>query len=92
MSLLSSVEKLNLSSTSEAHQLYKNGYRANFWNTIVLPLAVFIKFYFLKGNVFKGKNGFILSWLSAYERFLIHAKLWELINISSENSIEKSAD
>lgn len=61
-----------------AEILYQEGKRVKFYNLILNPLIIFIKFYFLKGGLLEGKRGLIISFSAFIYVFLKYAFLYEL--------------
>ncbi|USD65140.1 glycosyltransferase family 2 protein [Vibrio sp. SCSIO 43136] len=59
-----------------AEQREKRGKKASISQGIVHALACFIKMYVLKAGFLDGKQGFLLSLLSAHSTFVKYADLW----------------
>ena len=72
------TDKNNQYSTLKAQQKQAKGKHFSTLKLgLVLPIT-FLKKYFLQGQVFSGKRGFIQSMIAAYYAFLKEAKLYEL--------------
>ncbi|WP_300566357.1 hypothetical protein [Flavobacterium sp.] len=59
-----------------AEQLYAKKIRPNYFHLIFIPFGNFIKTYFLKLGILKGKKGFILSYVHAFATFKKYLFLW----------------
>ncbi|NOZ64324.1 MAG: glycosyltransferase family 2 protein [Caldiserica bacterium] len=71
------LEKLNYYTTRAAEEMQKQGKRASILDLLLRPAWKFFKMYILKGGVFDGIPGLILSCLSSFYVYLKYAKLWE---------------
>lgn len=78
-------DKLNSYTTLAAEDLNLNGEKGSLWSLIVRPGWVFIKMYVLKRGFLDGREGFILSVLSAGYVFTKYAKLWEITSQSQRS-------
>ena len=72
------IQMLNSSTSEHAVKIFEEGSRANLICIIFKPKVVLLKSLFLKGGIFKGLRGIIISVLNAYEEFLTQLKLWEI--------------
>jgi len=61
-----------------AEILYQEGKRFKFYNLMLNPIIIFIKFYFLKRGFLEGKRGLIISFSALMYVFLKYAFLYEL--------------
>jgi len=72
------LEKLNRYTSLGAEELFNKGKRANLFDVVFRPLAVFFKMYFLKKGFLDGLTGFVLAVSSAFHVFSKYVKLWHL--------------
>ncbi|OQY10627.1 MAG: hypothetical protein B6I28_00700 [Fusobacteriia bacterium 4572_132] len=72
------LEKFNKYTSLAAIQMFEKGKNINIFILILNPFYKFIKKYIFKLAFLDGKNGFLLSILSAYYNLIKYAKLWEL--------------
>lgn len=68
--------RLTLEAQRLADQLYEKKIRPNYLHLIAIPFGSFIKSYFFKFQIFKGKEGFILSSIHAFATFKKYLFLW----------------
>ena len=68
--------QLTLEAQQLANQLYEKKIRPNYYHLIGIPFGNFIKNYFFKLHVLKGKEGFILSYIYAFATFKKYLFLW----------------
>lgn len=64
-----------------AQERFENGKKASFAKIWLSPIARFFRTYFLKKGFLDGREGFIISWRSAYMvnlRYSILKELWQL--------------
>ncbi len=73
--------------TLAAEHLHKNGRRARGLDLFVLPIAAFIRTYFIKQGFRDGVQGLIIAMFTAYSVFLKYAKVWESSQGSSDSAI-----
>lgn len=59
-----------------AEQREQNGKKSSISKGILHAIACFVKMYVIKGGVWDGKQGFLLSLLSAHSTFVKYADLW----------------
>lgn len=72
------IEKLNVYSSLNAGEMYKNGRKWHLPDLIVHPAATFVKMYILKAGFLDGVNGLLLAILSSYHVFVKYVKLRQL--------------
>jgi glycosyltransferase involved in cell wall biosynthesis len=72
------LEKMNIYSTMNAQELYKNGKKCGLMAMTFHPPATFIKMYILKAGFLDGYRGLLLAALSTFHVFTKYAKLREL--------------
>ncbi len=70
--------KLQLYSEWGAAQLYRDGKRAGFVQSLGRPVTRFLKMYVLRLGCLEGLHGLVLSMLGAFTVYLKYARLWEL--------------
>ena len=70
--------KMDRYSTLRAQVMDSEGCRFRADQLLTHPLFTFIKMFILRGGMFDGKPGLILSILYAYYAFVKYAKLWEI--------------
>lgn len=68
--------QLTLEAKELANALYEKKIKPNYFHLIVIPFVSFIKNYFLKLGILKGKKGFILSYIYAFATFKKYLFLW----------------
>lgn len=68
--------QLTLEAKELANVLYEKKIRPNYFHLIVIPFGNFIKIYFFKFQILKGKKGFIISYLLAFAVFKKYLFLW----------------
>lgn len=68
--------KLTIEAKELANKLYEKKIRPNYFHLIMIPLGNFIKNYFFKLQILKGKKGFILSYIHAFATFKKYLFLW----------------
>lgn len=68
--------QLTLQAKELANRLYEKKIRPNYFHLIIIPFGNFIKNYFFKLQILKGKRGFILSYLYAFATFKKYLFLW----------------
>ncbi len=68
--------QLTLQANELANMLYEKKIRPNYFHLIVIPFGNFIKNYFFKLQILKGKKGFIVSYLHAFAVFKKYLFLW----------------
>ena len=71
------IEKLNYYTERAEKEMEKNGKKASISDLIFRPPLKFLKMYILKGGIFDGVSGLVLSLLSSFYVFVKYAKLWE---------------
>ena len=73
-------DEYNLQLTLEAKELaailYQKKIKPNYFHLTVVPFGNFIKNYFFKLQILKGKKGFILSYIHAFATFKKYLFLW----------------
>jgi glycosyltransferase involved in cell wall biosynthesis len=72
------IARLNSYTTIAADELFQRGKRFRLRQVTLSPLAMFAKMYLLKRGFLDGREGLLLSALSAYYVFVKYLKLWEL--------------
>lgn len=72
------LEKINFYSSQDAEGRYNEGQKAGSLETLIIPLLIFIKRYFLLLGFLDGREGLITNFLYAFYSFLWRAKLMEL--------------
>jgi glycosyltransferase involved in cell wall biosynthesis len=72
------IQTLDRFSARMARSLMDSGVRFRTWDMVMRPPARFVKSYFLRLGLLKGRAGFIVSIAGAYYVFMKYAKLWEL--------------
>ena len=75
------LEKLNRYTSLGAEELFNKGKRANLFDVVFRPLAIFLKMYFLKKGFLDGLTGFVLAVSSAFHVFSKYVKLWHLYSV-----------
>lgn len=83
------VQKTNAYTTQAAAVLYQKGKKAPLWKIIAKPTAEFVKKYVLQAGFLDGYQGFVISVMSGYYKFLKFAKLRDLYR---QNKRQQSAD
>lgn len=68
--------QLTLEAKQLANQLYEKKIRPNYFHFIAIPFGNFIKNYFFKLQILKGKEGFIFSYIHAFSTFKKYLFLW----------------
>lgn len=68
--------QLTLEAKELANVLYEKKIKPNYFHLIVIPFGNFIKNYFLKLQILKGKKGFVLSYIHAFATFKKYLFLW----------------
>lgn len=68
--------QLTLEAKALANKLYEQKIRPNYFHLIAIPFGNFIKNYFLKLQILKGKEGFIFSYIHAFATFKKYLFLW----------------
>lgn len=77
-SLSHHAQVINYFTTIGAEQKFKKGTSLPIWRAFFHGLGRFLDAYFIKGAIFHGPRGFILSVMHGYYGFLKYAKVWEL--------------
>ena len=77
------IEKLNRYAGIKAEILYKEGVSVNAFHLLIKPPVRFIIHYFIKGGIFDGFPGFMVSVIMAYGVLSRYIKLW-LLNHNRE--------
>ena len=72
------IEKANHFSSLAASEKFMKGKRFSFGGIIFSPISKFLGTYLIKQGFRDGTYGFIISVLSAYERFMRQAKLYQM--------------
>lgn len=72
------IAQIHKFSTIGAKALFKKGKSSNTFKIYMKALARFLKTYFVKRGFLDGKNGFLISRLSAYSNYLKYSKLKNL--------------
>ena len=72
------LERLNSYTSIAARELAGRGKRFKLRHVLLSPAATFCKMYLLKAGFLDGREGLLLSILSAYYVFVKYLKLWEL--------------
>ncbi len=72
------IVKANRYSSLQAKELYEKNKNYSFFLIPVFVINKFINMYILKAGFLDGKEGFILSYISAFGVFLKYIKLWKL--------------
>ncbi len=72
------VDKLQKYSDLAARQLYEEGRRASPLGAIASGLSKFVKMYILDHGFLDGREGLVLSTISAFSVYCKYIKLWEL--------------
>lgn len=65
--------------TWAAHDYAKKLNRVGYTHLILRPMLTFIKHYFIKGNFLDGKQGLIISALTAWNVFIRFVKVWRIL-------------
>ncbi len=68
--------QLTLEAKELANVLYEKKIKPNYFHLIAIPFGNFIKNYFLKLGILKGKKGFIFSYIHAFATFKKYLFLW----------------
>lgn len=68
--------QLTLEAKELANELYAKKIKPNYFHLIVVPFGNFIKNYFFRLQIFKGKRGFILCYVHAFAVFKKYLFLW----------------
>ena len=68
--------QLTMEAKELANALYEKKIRPNYFHLIAIPFGNFIKNYFFKLEILKGKKGFILSYIHAFATFKKYLFLW----------------
>lgn len=84
--------KHNSYSDIEAKQRFDDGFNFSLKKLLFIPIYVFIKYYIINGSWKSGLPGFIMTLEYCFFFFNIEAKLWELQNNITIESIEKKYD
>lgn len=79
------INKINHYTTLDANGKHRAGRRISLAYIIFRPILEFVKKYIIKKGFLLGKQGLILSILSAYYQFLKYIKLWELNEVKSRD-------
>ena len=77
------LEKLNRYTSLGAEELFRKGKRAELFDVIFRPWAVFFKMYFVRKGFLDGLSGFILAVSSAFHVFSKYVKLWHLTSVNN---------
>lgn len=77
-SIAQHVQKVNHFSTLAAQDMYSRGKKFSLFKLVFSPWARFMSMYFIKRGFLDGKYGFIIAIISAFEKFLRIAKLYQL--------------
>nr|WP_239559081.1 glycosyltransferase family 2 protein [Sporohalobacter salinus] len=77
------LDKINHYTTLDAEKKYQAGVKKGLAYILFRPVVEFIKKFFLKKGFLLGRQGIILSILSAYYQFLKYIKLWEKNEVKS---------
>ncbi len=77
------VQTMDRYTTLAARQMFEDGRRANLFHVLVLPRLAFFRNYILRGGVWDGMPGLVISVMNAYYVGLKFAKLWELCSLST---------
>jgi glycosyltransferase involved in cell wall biosynthesis len=77
-SIAQHVQKVNHFSTLAAQDMYSRGKKFSLFKLVLSPWARFMSMYFIKRGFLDGKFGFIIAIISAFEKFLRIAKLYQL--------------
>lgn len=77
------IEKLNRYAGIKAQILYEKGASVNAFHLLIKPPVRFIIHYFIKGGIFDGFPGFMVSIIMAYGVLTRYIKLW-LLNHNRE--------
>ena len=81
------LKRSNLYAELIARDKFRQGERASILKMVFLPLAAFIKTYFIRLGFLDGVAGLIISVLSANYIFLKYAKLWEMRRSEKEGKL-----
>ncbi|CAG5083393.1 glycosyltransferase family 2 protein [Parvicella tangerina] len=74
------LKQIDYFSTIGAKALHEKGAKGSLIKQYLNPVAMFFKSYLLKGGIFDGKYGFLISWYSAGEKYQKYNKLRALNN------------
>jgi len=77
-SVSSFLSRINLYTSLNARQFYKEKKRFSVWQIIVYPKAKFIQNYFYRLGFLDGGAGFVSAMMMSFHSFLTRGKLWEL--------------
>lgn len=74
------IDKINYYSTLSAQEYLKNGKKSSLVKILFRPSWAFFRAYFLQLGFLDGKQGFVVSCLTAHSAFLKYVKLYGLQN------------
>jgi glycosyltransferase involved in cell wall biosynthesis len=77
------VQTMDRYTTLAARQMYEDGRRASWVDILILPRLAFFRNYILRGGIWDGMPGLVISAMNAYYVGLKFAKLWELCSPST---------
>jgi glycosyltransferase involved in cell wall biosynthesis len=77
------VQTMDRYTTLAARQMYEDGRRAGWVDILILPRLAFFRNYILRGGIWDGMPGLVISAMNAYYVGLKFAKLWELCSPST---------
>ena len=77
------LQTMDRYTTLAARQMFEDGRRAGWVDILVLPRLAFVRNYILRGGVWDGMPGLVISLMNAYYVGLKFAKLWELCSPST---------
>ena len=72
------LEMVNRYTEREAISMHERGIRFSFMNLLLEPVKSFVGRFVYKKGFLDGWRGFVLSFLRAYYKFIVWAKLWSL--------------
>lgn len=77
------LQTMDRYTTLAAREMFEDGRRAGWVDVLVLPRLAFFRNYILRGGVWDGMPGLVISVMNAYYVGLKFAKLWELCSPST---------
>ena len=77
------LQTMDRYTTLAARQMFEDGRRASWADVLIVPRLTFLRNYILRGGVWDGMPGLVISVMNAYYVGLKFAKLWELCSPST---------
>jgi len=81
MTIGEQIKNINSLSEIAAKTLVEEGVQCRFTDLTIRPFHTLISYLILKGYIFKGVKGTVISTLHAYNEFITYLKLWEFENV-----------